>query len=1145
MTEQSPDERPARGRPKRRLPLGRVGTGLVIGGTVVAVGLGGLYVNRRTVADEVLVGWLEKRGIQADVEVERFEWDGFVGRITVGDPDDPDVRIDRVVVDYDIGLPWSKDGMGVSPRRVVLTRPLIKAQWLDGRFSLGSLDPLIEEFTSKPPSADKRGPLIVVSKGQALLTTGYGLVTLRADARIDDGRLKTLTAELPPSALDHANLNAAGLSAKLQAQEVDGRLVFAGHALADAFRGAGVQSQKLDLNFEGGVPYPANGAKKALGAVVLKADLTADALSSEGFAAQAATGHVDWRGEVDGWLDAFLLQGELQTRIRARDLRMADNRLNGAAVDARNLQIEIARGQQPSRGTHVVWRAEGPLSVKAAQGRLGDFSVRDLSLSSGNLLAGGWGRAFEAQGPLTLTADRLSGQDLDLRAVRGRVALDAVGDTDFRIGLRGSLSSRGASYNGLGPVAADDAPELADLKAAARSFDLSAPDLRFVMGTGHSELVLSAPATLRPATGGTVTLSQGSGPIAIMASGQMRGSARLVAEGGELPLLQMDVPRWTLNNGALDAALKGTTRLDFTPAKGIFVNTEGRLRSRGGVTTYSSPHCAELGLARFDLGENGLEDINGQLCNRTGPLLRLSGGRWEVRGQLTQTQASAGFAAVRMSDASGNLLVAGDNRGLRVDLGIQQARLTDTGETARFNPLDGSGRVTLASNIWRGDLNFKANGQPVADVCLLHDAELGQGGLGMNTRGAVCTVPRSVHDPLPEASGELLFAEGGLQPQQLTGMIPGLVAEPVKGRAAFAGQMFWTSSGLVSSGRLKLRDLSFVSPVGTVEGGRGDIHISSLAPLVIPPKQELRFDRVDGPLPMSDVGVDLGVQDDTLFLQRASVNLASGTAYLFDHALYDPERGIGLPSKDAVERGVEIPFKAQQKWRFGVALEGVQLNELLEAVGAEQKAYFDAEVSGVLPVVYRPEWGFAVTNGVLMADRRGKLSLSPELLGTVETDEGALATPEGTAPIPRNMMQDLAYQALENLTFTDLSATVNSICMPQSNRVPDAEGYIRINGGGVWCQTLPEDQLQGDGEVWVPSRLALDFTINGFYDPPERKEMRLSLLDVLQGNFMKKKMVLPSDTPVTLNLKTSINAYDLASQIMDYVRLRNTQTEMP
>src|SRR5690606_35736171 len=113
------------------------------------------------------------------------EWDGFIGRITVGDPDDPDVRIDRVVVDYDIGLPWSKDGMGVSPRRVVLTRPLIKAQWLDGQFSLGSLDPLIKEFTSKPPSADKRGPLIVVSKGQALLTTDYGLVTLRADARID------------------------------------------------------------------------------------------------------------------------------------------------------------------------------------------------------------------------------------------------------------------------------------------------------------------------------------------------------------------------------------------------------------------------------------------------------------------------------------------------------------------------------------------------------------------------------------------------------------------------------------------------------------------------------------------------------------------------------------------------------------------------------------------------------------------------------------------------------------------------------------------------------------------------------------------------------------------------------------------------
>lgn len=1145
MTEHSPDEKPARGRPKRRLPLGRVGTGLVIGGTVVAVGLGGLYLNRRTVADEVLVGWLQKRGIQADVEVERFEWDGFIGRITVGDPDDPDVRIDRVVVDYDIGLPWSKGGMGVSPRRVVLTRPLIKAQWLDGKFSMGSLDPLIEELTSKPPSPDKRGPLVIVDKGQALLTTDYGLVTLRADAQLDDGRLKILTAELPTSAFDHADLNATGLSAQLKAQEVNGRLMFSGHALADAFGGAGLRSQKLNLQFEGGVPYPANGAKKALGAVTLSADLTAEVLSSDGFAAQGATGHVNWRGNVDGWMDAFLLQGQLQTRFRARDLKMADNRLNGAAVDSQSLKVEVSRGQQPSRGTHVVWKAEGPLSVKAAEGRFADFTAQNLSLSSGNFLAGGWGRAFETQGPLVLTADRLSGQDLDLRGVQGRVALDAVGDTDFRVGLRGSLTSRGASYQGLGAVAADDAPELAALKKAAQSFALSAPDVRFIMGTGHSELTLSSPISLRPATGGAVTLSQGSGPMAIIASSQMRGSAKLVAEGGELPSLDLDIPRWTLNEGALDAAIKGKARMDFTPAKGISLDTEGVLRSRGGVTTYTSQRCAVLGLSQLELGENSLDDINGQLCNRSGPLLRLSGGRWEVRGQLIETSASAPFAEVEMSDAAGNLLVAGDSRGLRVDLGIQKAHLTDTGETARFNPLDGTGRVTLASNIWRGDLNFRAGGQAIADVCLLHDGAREEGGLGMTTSGMVCTVPRSASDTLPDASGELVFAEGGLQPQLLTAMVPSLVTAPVKGRAAFAGQMFWGKDTLVSAGHIKLRDLSFVSPLGTVEGGHGDIHMTSLAPLVILPKQRIRFDRVDGPLPMNDLRVDLGVQDDTLLLQHASVKLASGTAYLFDHTHFDGDNGLDLPSKEEIEGGVEIPFKAEQKWRFGVALEGLQLNELLQAVGADQKAYLDAEVSGVLPVLYRPEWGFAVTNGVLKADRRGKLSLSPELLGTVETGGGEVATPDGSAPVPRNMMQDLAYQALENLTFTDLSAKVNSICLPQSNRVPDADGYIRIAGGGVWCQTLPEDQVQGDGEVWVPSRLALDFTINGFYDPPERKEMRLSLLDVLKGNFMQKKMILPSDTPVTLNLKTSINAYDLASQIMDYVRLRNSQTEMP
>ncbi|MDZ4321573.1 MAG: hypothetical protein U1A07_22520, partial [Phenylobacterium sp.] len=78
----------------------RLGLGLLAVFVVVALLAAALYLNRRAAAREVLVGWLERQGVQADVEVERIELDGFVGRIRIGDPRNPDVTVERVEVDY-------------------------------------------------------------------------------------------------------------------------------------------------------------------------------------------------------------------------------------------------------------------------------------------------------------------------------------------------------------------------------------------------------------------------------------------------------------------------------------------------------------------------------------------------------------------------------------------------------------------------------------------------------------------------------------------------------------------------------------------------------------------------------------------------------------------------------------------------------------------------------------------------------------------------------------------------------------------------------------------------------------------------------------------------------------------------------------
>lgn len=211
MTDETPASKPARRRARSavRTALAVVLIGLALLVLLVAA----LYLNRRAAARELLVGWLDRKGIDADVEVDRLEVDGFVGKISIGDPRNPDFKVERVEVDYALGMTWSKAGLGVTPSRIRLVRPLARASWKKGKLSLGSLDPLVEEFMGKPPRPDSRAPLVIVEGGRARIDTEYGPVQVLADARIDDSKLMRLNARLPAASLKSGDVEARGLSA--------------------------------------------------------------------------------------------------------------------------------------------------------------------------------------------------------------------------------------------------------------------------------------------------------------------------------------------------------------------------------------------------------------------------------------------------------------------------------------------------------------------------------------------------------------------------------------------------------------------------------------------------------------------------------------------------------------------------------------------------------------------------------------------------------------------------------------------------------------------------------------------------------------------------------------------------------------------
>ena len=98
--------------------------GLVAGLLIL---LAALYLNRRSVTREVLVGWLESQGVEADVTVDRVTLDGIVARVRLGPAGAPDLVVERVEVDYGITLPWSSGGAGLTPDRIRLVRPVIRA----------------------------------------------------------------------------------------------------------------------------------------------------------------------------------------------------------------------------------------------------------------------------------------------------------------------------------------------------------------------------------------------------------------------------------------------------------------------------------------------------------------------------------------------------------------------------------------------------------------------------------------------------------------------------------------------------------------------------------------------------------------------------------------------------------------------------------------------------------------------------------------------------------------------------------------------------------------------------------------------------------------------------------------------------------
>ncbi|MGZ3343415.1 MAG: intermembrane phospholipid transport protein YdbH family protein [Caulobacteraceae bacterium] len=711
----------------------------------------------------------------------------------------------------------------------------------------------------------------------------------------------------------------------------------------------------------------------------------------------------------------------LRLGVQARIPRLGS--AQGQASDADlNLQADLSYAAL-SKG-RIEGRAAGQTTVASAG--MGSLAVNGLKLDvQASDLAAAPG-AVAGRFHLRAAAAKLRQADLRLDGLvsegSGRLTLDKAGvAADFAGGLTGA-----GAWPAMGAVQKDDAPVMAAMKRGLDRFHFAVGKAALSLNHGRLSGRLLAPARVATASGGTLDLKP-AGP----------GYAVALAGGG-LPEARADIGEVAFaSDGGVTARVGVTAALSLGLLDHAKVKADGRLTLRGGAVAFTAANCADVTVARLDFGDNSAEAFAAKLCPVAEPMLKLASGAWSLAGQARDASAKVPSFEVGLSDGSGAMRLQGRGKDLDASFTVDQVTVTDRARPLRFYPVAAAGRATLAKDLFSGG----------ADVMTLKGLALAHA----EFRDQVAAMKGGMTISAPA----MAFAKGGLQPTQLSPLTAAL-GEPASGKVAFEGRFDWTGPKTISSGRLAVDGLSFRSPAGPVTGLSGAMAFTSLAPLVGASVGPFKADRIAGIVPLTEVSALAKVENETATVTDGQGSIGGGR----------------------VRVNATASLAADQTVQGRVALEGVQVHDLVASSPFSDKVSLTAQISGALP--FRMAAGkLRIAGGAASADGPGRLSINRATFNPGGAPSG---------PATRDNLSTFGYQAMENLAFQSLNATIDS---------------------------------QPDG------KLRMVFHIAGKYDPPARKELRLSWRDILDHNVLNKPMPLPSNTGVNLTLDATLNLDNL------------------
>ncbi|KRC80880.1 intermembrane phospholipid transport protein YdbH family protein [Sphingomonas sp. Root241] len=815
--DEAPDEVTA-GAPPRRTRWRRLFFALfVLLLTVLLVA----WLQRRTIAREFVDQELSRRGVRAQYQIDQLSpWRQRLTNVVIGDPRNPDLVADWI----ELGTTLSPWGARVLALRAGKVR--IKARLVQGHLSLGEIDRLMPPPSGKPftlPHVE-----LDVADLAMRLDSGHGLVDLgfAGKGMLDNGFAGTARVAAPR--LDLAGCAMLSLSGTVKLHIRRARPDLAGPLTATRLDCGTFRADRPQVALEAvlgeGLDSWNGTARVNLAALSMPQRRVSDVAGDVSFVGglpgtrgkiALGTGRFDMPEAVGGQLQ---LRGDYAQRGNGFEYR---GRVSAGSASLSRALLDKVRG-----------------TAAAAQGTPLGPVVAQIAGATATAAA-----AFDASADLVLAVSS-TGMQYRLPRLEVAAANGARFSFDRGSGLRGDSKEAAPRIDGTLALRGGGMPE-ALIRLSQKPGDARLYGVGFVQpyAAGGSSLALSNVAFVLGEGGGTMrTFATLSGPFA----------------GGRIDRLALPLDaRWrggsiTLNPGCIPVrferiaaagAVLAPGGVTACPLAGAMLHT-GPGGVGGGIRLVrpdlsgqvgSSPLALRAAEARFDLGTRrfGVTGTAVRLGAESVTRLdigTLSGGFGDtIDGHFADLGGQIGSVPLVISGGAGTWKA--DDAGLSLAGKLQVA---DTASPVRFHPLaSDDAMLRLVGNhiVATAGLKTPAADVPVGRVEIRHDLSTGKG---------VATI----------AVPGLRFAEGGLQPSDLTPLTFGVIAD-VSGTVEGEGRIQWSPEAVTSTGRFGTRAADLAAAFGSVRGLATELRFSDLLNMRTEPGQVATIAEVNPGVPVT------------------------------------------------------------------------------------------------------------------------------------------------------------------------------------------------------------------------------------------------------------------------------------------------------